>query len=253
MTLLLGNSPRPRPRLVFRGFEDEDEDEQEPALAAICNRVKLHPSLCHYHRTACATQQILFQFRINIIVIGGGPAGLRAAEIAKAGGAAVTLFDAKPSVGRKLLVAGRGGLNLTHAEPLEKFSTRYTGSGQPENIWAELLAEFDATALRQWAAELGVETFAATSGRVYPRELKAAPLLRNWVRRLRASGVKFALRHRWTGLHADAQWQVDFQTGDEARTARSPVQRCRSANFTPLARSRRTQFRSSGAALSSRG
>ena len=144
---------------------------------------------------------------------------MRAAEIAAAGGADVTLFDAKPSVGRKLLVAGRGGLNLTHAEPLEKFSTRYTGPGQPEHFWAKLLAEFDATALRQWAAELGIETFAATSGRVYPRELKAAPLLRNWVRRLRTSGVKFMLRHRWTGLRPGAPWQMDFQTGDETRTA----------------------------------
>lgn len=137
--------------------------------------------------------------------------------MAATGGATVTLFDAKPSVGRKLLVAGRGGLNLTHAEPLEKFSTRYTGPEQPQNFWPELLAEFDATALRQWAAGLGVETFAATSGRVYPRELKAAPLLRNWVRRLRASGVKFVLRHRWTGLRPGALWSIDFQVEGEPR------------------------------------
>ena len=143
---------------------------------------------------------------------------MRAAEVAAAGGASVTLFDAKPSVGRKLLVAGRGGLNLTHAEPLEKFSKRFSGPDQPENFWAELLAEFDATALRDWAATLGVETFAATSGRVYPLELKAAPLLRRWVQRLRTEGVNFALRHRWSGLRPGAQWQVDFQTGEEVRT-----------------------------------
>ena len=96
---------------------------------------------------------------------------MRAAEVAVAGGALVTLFDAKPSVGRKLLVAGRGGLNLTHTEPRERFAARYTGSGQPPEWWASLHAEFDAEALRKWAAGLGVETFAATSGRVYPSEL----------------------------------------------------------------------------------
>ncbi len=138
--------------------------------------------------------------------------------MAAAGGASVTLFDAKPSVGRKFLVAGRGGLNLTHAEPRERFVTRYTGPEQPPELWASLLADFDAEALRQWAADLGVETFAATSGRVYPRELKAAPLLRRWVQRLRADGVKFALRHRWTGLRPGAQWQIDFQVEGEART-----------------------------------
>ena len=160
----------------------------------------------------CPARAALFRCGINIAIIGGGPAGLRAAEVAAAGGAAVTLFDAKPSVGRKFLVAGRGGLNLTHAEPRERFATRYTGAEQPPDFWPTLLAEFDAEALRQWAAELGVETFAATSGRVYPREMKAAPLLRRWVHRLREGGVKFALRHRWTGLRPGTRWQVDFQT-----------------------------------------
>ena len=144
---------------------------------------------------------------------------MRAAEVAAFGGASVTLFDAKPSVGRKFLVAGRGGLNLTHAEPRELFAARYLGAESPPDLWSSLLAEFDADALRQWAAELGVETFAATSGRVYPRELKAAPLLRRWVQRLRAVGVKFALRHRWIDLRpADAQWQIDFQVDGELRT-----------------------------------
>jgi len=144
---------------------------------------------------------------------------LRAAEVAAAGGASVTLYDAKPSVGRKFLVAGRGGLNLTHAEPREIFATRYTGAESPPELWSSLLAEFDADALRQWAIKLGVETFAATSGRVYPRELKAAPLLRRWVQRLRAADVKFALRHRWVDLRpTGAQWQIDFQVEDEVRT-----------------------------------
>ncbi len=154
----------------------------------------------------------------NIAIIGGGPAGLRAAEVAAAGGASVTLFDAKPSVGRKFLVAGRGGLNLTHAEPPEQFAARYSGCDTPEQFWPTLLAEFDAAALRQWAKDLGVETFAATSGRVYPREMKAAPLLRRWVKQLHAAGVQFALRHRWTGLRPGPPWQLDFQVEGEVRT-----------------------------------
>ncbi len=129
----------------------------------------------------------------------------------------MTLFDAKPSVGRKFLVAGRGGLNLTHAEARDRFATRYTGAGQPPDFWPSLLAEFDADALRQWAAILGVETFAATSGRVYPREMKAAPLLRRWVQRLREAGVQFAMRHRWTGLREGAPWQLNFQVEGEPR------------------------------------
>lgn len=144
------------------------------------------------------------------MVIGGGPAGLRAAEVAASGGATVRLFDAKPSVGRKFLVAGRGGLNLTHSESRERFATRYHGPGQPEELWASLLADFDAGALREWASGLGVKTFAATSGRVYPCELKAAPLLRRWVHRLRETGVQFDLRHRWTGLRPGDRWQVGF-------------------------------------------
>ena len=152
------------------------------------------------------------------MIIGGGPAGLRAAEVAAAGGATVKLFDAKPSVGRKFLVAGRGGLNLTHVEPRASFAAHYSGPGQPDNFWPALLEEFNADALRQWAGELGVETFAATSGRVYPRELKAAPLLRRWVQRLRAAGVQFAMQHRWTGLRPGSLWQVDFQVADGVRT-----------------------------------
>ena len=152
---------------------------------------------------------------MNIAIIGGGPAGLRAAEVAAAGGSAVTLFDAKASVGRKFLVAGKGGLNLTNDEPRERFVARY---GEPARLWKSLIADFDAGALREWAEELGVETFAASTGRVYPRELKAAPLLRRWVHRLREVGVKFAVQHRWTGLRREAAWMLDFQTPDGPRT-----------------------------------
>ncbi len=155
---------------------------------------------------------------MNIAIIGGGPAGLRAAEVAASDGAAVTLFDAKASVGRKFLVAGKGGLNLTNAVSREEFVPQYSG---PAELWASLIADFDADALREWAAELGVETFAASTGRVYPREMKAAPLLRRWVQRLREAGVKFAARHRFTGLRRGDGWELDFQTPEEPRTFRA--------------------------------
>jgi len=152
----------------------------------------------------------------NIAVIGGGPAGLRAAEVAAAGGASVTLYDAKASVGRKFLVAGRGGLNMTKEEPLEIFVERY--EGEQRERWAELIGEFGPGAMRMWAEGLGVETFVASTRRVYPRELKAAPLLRRWVRRLREMGVEFAMGHRWEGLSvADTEVEVGFRVGGIAR------------------------------------
>lgn len=140
---------------------------------------------------------------MNIAIIGGGPAGMRAAEIVAAGGASVTLFDAKPSVGRKFLVAGMGGLNLTRAETPERLATRYSGHGMPADLWPSLIADFDSDAFRSWAVDLGIETFAASSGRVYPVGLKAARLLRNWKQRLQDQGVRFQMRHRWAGFAAN--------------------------------------------------
>ena len=125
---------------------------------------------------------------------------MRAAEVASTGGARVALFDARASVGRKLLVAGSSGLNLTRAETVQQLHPHYTSPEMPPEFWPAVLDEFDAAAVRAWAAELGVATFAASSGRVYPKELKAARLLRLWVERLRGLGVTFHLRHRWTGL-----------------------------------------------------
>ena len=154
----------------------------------------------------------------HISIIGGGPAGLRAVEVAAEGGAAVTLFEAKPSVGRKFLVAGRGGLNLTHNEPDGPFSTRYLGPHMPGDTWPSLLAEFGPQAVAAWAARLGVETFAASTGRVYPRELKAAPLLRRWVSRLRTLGVQFAVNHRWTGISPGPPLRVDFSENGVSRS-----------------------------------
>ena len=131
-----------------------------------------------------------------VAVIGGGPAGLMAAEAACAAGADVHLYDWLGSVGRKFLIAGKGGLNLTHGEEGSAFAGRYGARAQEVGGW---LARFDAGAVREWARGLGVETFVGSSGRVFPMDLKAAPLLRGWVRRLRASGVHFHMHHRWTG------------------------------------------------------
>jgi uncharacterized flavoprotein (TIGR03862 family) len=154
----------------------------------------------------------------KIAVIGGGPAGLRAAEVAAEAGARVTLFDAKPSVGRKLLVAGRGGLNLTHGEDFVSFVGRYSGPGQPPGFWEKTLSAFTPEDLRNWAAGLGIETFQQRTGRVYPREMKAAPLLRRWVERLRGLGVVFETNHRWTGLIPGDPHQIEFATHGERRT-----------------------------------
>ena len=139
--------------------------------------------------------------RPRVAVIGGGPAGLMAAEAARAAGADVDLYEAKGSVGRKFLIAGRGGLNLTHSEPRAKFVARYGTRAPAVGAWLE---DFDAKALRAWAKALGIETFIGSSGRVFPTDFKAAPLLRHWVHRLREAGVRFRVRHRWTGWRGDA-------------------------------------------------
>ena len=130
------------------------------------------------------------------VVVGAGPAGLMAAETLARSGIAVDVFDAMPSAGRKFLLAGKGGLNLTHGEPLEAFLGRYAGR---RAALEAALRGFGPEALRAWAAGLGVATFVGTSGRVFPEDLKAAPLLRAWLHRLRASGVRFHMRHRWLG------------------------------------------------------
>jgi uncharacterized flavoprotein (TIGR03862 family) len=149
---------------------------------------------------------------ISVLVIGGGPAGLRSAEVAKAAGARVVVCDAQRSVGRKFLVAGRGGLNLTHGEPVEYFPARYVD--EPDR-WRVLLREFGPDDLRAWAAELGVPTYIGTSGRVFPLGQKAAGLLRAWLRRLRASGVEFRTGSRLIGLAREQdRWRAEFQSGD---------------------------------------
>ena len=139
------------------------------------------------------------------IVIGGGPAGLAAAEALAQAGIAVHLYDAMPSVGRKFLLAGIGGLNLTHSEPLPAFVSRY---GEQAEAVAQWLQKLTPQELRDWAAGLGVQTFVGSSGRVFPADMKAAPLLRAWLQRLRGMGVQFHMRHRWLG------WQAAAPDGD---------------------------------------
>lgn len=137
---------------------------------------------------------------IKIAVIGGGPAGLWAAESAMAAGAEVTIFDAKPSVGRKFLVAGKSGLNLTNAAPFEEFAARYSGEDFPRQLWTTQLRRHDSRSLLRWAAQLGIDTFTASGGKVFPVSKKAAPLLRAWVMQLRNAGVQFEMKHSWRGL-----------------------------------------------------
>lgn len=129
-------------------------------------------------------------------ILGGGPAGLMAAETLARANIAVTIFERMPSLARKLLMAGRGGLNLTYSEDFGRFLSRY-GAAEPHLRRA--LDAFPPERLRAWSAELGQPTFVGTSGRVFPKAMKASPLLRAWLRRLDAMGVKVALRHRWTG------------------------------------------------------
>jgi len=150
---------------------------------------------------------------LRVAVIGGGPAGLMAAEVLASVGPAVSvqLFDAMPSVGRKFLLAGRGGLNLTHSEPPEVFMRRY---GEHSAALAPLIGAFGPEALRDWAQALGIETFIGSSGLVFPKDMKAAPLLRAWLHRLRSAGVQFSMRHRWLGWTDDGALTFSTPTGE---------------------------------------
>ncbi|MDB5655579.1 MAG: hypothetical protein JWQ94_3192 [Tardiphaga sp.] len=148
----------------------------------------------------------------DVAVIGAGPAGLMAAEAIAQSGADVTVYDAMPSAGRKFLMAGRGGLNLTHSEKLPGFMARY-GAAMPQ--LTEAIAGFPPDMLRAWSELLGQPTFIGSSGRVFPHAFKASPLLRAWLRRLGESGVRFAMRHRWSGWDDDGR--LLFQTPEGAR------------------------------------
>jgi len=156
----------------------------------------------------------------NIAIIGAGPAGLMAAEVLARGGAGVTVYDAMPSAGRKFLMAGRGGLNLTHSEAMPDFLTRY-GVAAPQ--LAAAIELFPPAGLRAWSEALGQPTFIGSSGRVFPTAFKASPLLRAWLRRLDAMGVQLALRHRWTGWNDDGQLLFQTPDGKRAVNARTTV------------------------------
>src|SRR6185369_6154371 len=151
--------------------------------------------------------------RVTVAVIGAGPAGLMAAEVLSQGGQQVRVFDAMPSAGRKFLLAGKGGLNLTHSEAFDAFASRYS-ERRPQI--EPLLKDFDAQALRAWAQGLGIATFVGTSGRVFPADLKAAPLLRAWLQRLRTASVQFHMRHRFLGWTEDGALRLQTPQGEQA-------------------------------------
>ncbi|MGE8175625.1 TIGR03862 family flavoprotein [Pseudomonas fluorescens] len=152
----------------------------------------------------------------HVAIIGGGPAGLMAAEVLSQAGVKVNLYDGMPSVGRKFLLAGVGGMNITHSEAYPAFLARY--SERAPHI-APLLREFGAEALCQWIHGLGIETFIGSSGRVFPTDMKAAPLLRAWLKRLRDAGVVIHTRHRWLGWNADGSLRIDSPEGEKAISA----------------------------------
>jgi len=157
---------------------------------------------------------------MDVAVIGAGPAGLMAAEVLTQGGAGVTVFDAMPSAGRKFLMAGRGGLNLTHSEPLPAFLARYREAA-PRLEGA--VSAFSPDRLREWSGALGQPTFVGSSGRVFPQSFKASPLLRAWLRRLDSQGVRFAFRHRWLGWDEAAPLRFRTTDGERLIEARATV------------------------------
>ena len=168
---------------------------------------------------------------IHAAVIGGGPAGLMAAEALAVQGVQVDVFDAMPSVGRKFLLAGKGGLNLTHAEVLDRFLTRY-GSRQPELTSG--IEAFNPEALRDWAQGLGVSTFVGSSQRVFPTDMKAAPLLRAWLHRLRGQGVRFHMRHRWLGFDDSGALRMTTPEGERAVRPQATVLALGGASWSRL-------------------
>ena len=156
----------------------------------------------------------------RVAVIGGGPAGLMAAEVLSLAGMTVEVYDGMPSVGRKFLLAGVGGMNITHSEPYPAFVSRYAERAQDVREWLE---PFDGPRLREWIHGLGIQTFVGTSGRVFPTDMKAAPLLRAWLKRLREAGVVIHTRHRWLGWNADGSLRIVNPQGELAVRADATV------------------------------
>lgn len=154
----------------------------------------------------------------SVCIVGGGPAGLMAAQVLAQAGHKVQVFDAMPSLGRKFLLAGIGGLNITHSEEAASFIQRYSA---PTDWVSDWLAQFSAQSVRDWVHSLGVETFVGSSGRVFPKEMKAAPLLRAWLQYLRGMGVKIHTRSRWLGWDATGAQRIATEDGERAVPARA--------------------------------
>lgn len=152
----------------------------------------------------------------KIAIIGGGPAGLMAAESACGPGIEVTVYERKASVGRKFLIAGRGGLNLTHSEPMSGFKQRYRNQGEAVGHW---LKDFDNQTLCNWSHDLGIDTFTGSSGRIFPKDMKAAPLLRTWLKRLREAGVQFQVNHQALGFDDAGKLRIRTADGEMSISA----------------------------------
>ncbi len=152
----------------------------------------------------------------RIVVIGGGPAGLMATEVLSQSGYHVDVYDAMPSLGRKFLMAGKGGMNISHAEDTDTFCRRY---GERSGRITPMLQAFGPHAVRQWMRDLGIDSFVGSSGRIFPADMKAAPLLRSWLHRLRASGVHFHVRHRWQDIKAlpEGRYALRFAAPEEEK------------------------------------
>lgn len=156
----------------------------------------------------------------SVSIIGAGPAGLMAAEVLSQAGIQVAVYDAMPSAGRKFLMAGKGGMNITHAEPFERFLTRYA---EQRKALEPMLTDFSPQALRDWIKDLGIDTFVGSSGRVFPTEMKAAPLLRSWLHRLKLQGVQFHMRHDWQGWTETGELHFICPTGTKSVAADATV------------------------------
>jgi len=156
----------------------------------------------------------------TVAIIGGGPAGLMAAEVLIKSGIKVDVYDAMPSVGRKFLMAGKGGMNISNAEPFDRFLTRY---GASRSYIETLLSDFGPGALVAWLKELGINTFTGSSGRIFPTDMKAAPLLRAWLHRLRAAGVVFHVRHQWLGWTENSDLRFNTANGEKTSAADATI------------------------------